>query len=147
MDIKDIKAIYKFLRNTDIEEIEVEDTRGKLRVKRGSAEPLPKKTSARASAGSEAIQAPETEKKQTEKENIKTITSPMVGTFYRAPSPEAPAFVENGSPIKAGQVVCIIEAMKLMNEIESDFSGKILSILVENGQPVEYGEPLFQVEV
>ncbi len=80
-------------------------------------------------------------------ENIKIITSPMVGTFYRAPSPEAPPFVELGSIVKSSQTMCIIEAMKLLNEVESDFNGKVISILVENGQPVEYGEPLFHIEV
>ena len=91
-----------------------------------------------------AAEAPVVEKKS---ENIKVMTSPMVGTFYRAASPEAQPFVEVGTTIKSGQALCIIEAMKLMNEVESEFSGKIVSILVENGQPVEYGEPLFHVEV
>jgi len=70
----------------------------------------------------------------------------MVGTFYRAPSQDARPFVETGGTVKKGQIVCIIEAMKLMNEIESEYSGKIVSILIENGQPVEYGEPLFVIE-
>src|SRR5262249_1750649 len=73
------------------------------------------------------------------------ITSPFVGTFYRSPSPDAGVFVERGQRIKKGQVLCIVEAMKLMNEIESDLDGVILDILVENGQPVEYGEPLFRI--
>ncbi|MEK7772880.1 MAG: acetyl-CoA carboxylase biotin carboxyl carrier protein, partial [Deltaproteobacteria bacterium] len=79
--------------------------------------------------------------------NIKVLTSPMVGTFYRSPSPEAPPFVEVGSVVKSAQTLCIIEAMKLMNEVESEAGGKVVAILVENGQPVEYGEPLFHVEV
>ncbi|MBI3753036.1 MAG: acetyl-CoA carboxylase biotin carboxyl carrier protein [Deltaproteobacteria bacterium] len=70
----------------------------------------------------------------------------MVGTFYRAPAPDTQPFVEVGSAVKKGQTVCIIEAMKLMNEIESEFAGNVISILIENGQPVEYGEPLFVVE-
>ena len=74
------------------------------------------------------------------------VESPMVGTFYRAPAPEAPAFVEVGSVVRKGQVLCIIEAMKLMNEIEADEPGKITEILVENGQPVEFGQPLFRIE-
>ena len=72
--------------------------------------------------------------------------SPMVGTFYRSPNPEAPAFVNVGDTVTVGQTLCIIEAMKLMNEIEAEFPGKVISILVENGQPVEFGEPLFIVE-
>jgi acetyl-CoA carboxylase biotin carboxyl carrier protein len=79
--------------------------------------------------------------------NQKQVTSPFVGTFYRAPSPEAGPYVKEGQSVKKGDTLCIVEAMKLMNEIESDFSGKIVSILVENGQPVEFGEPLFVIEV
>ncbi|RPI35263.1 MAG: acetyl-CoA carboxylase biotin carboxyl carrier protein, partial [Nitrospiraceae bacterium] len=75
-----------------------------------------------------------------------TVTSPIVGTFYRSPSPEAPVFVETGLRIKKGQVLCIIEAMKLMNEIESEVDGILIKALVDNGQPVEYGEPLFLIE-
>jgi acetyl-CoA carboxylase biotin carboxyl carrier protein len=76
-----------------------------------------------------------------------TITAPMVGTFYRSPSPEAPPFAEVGQSIKTGQPLCIIEAMKLMNELESDINGTVLQILAENGQPVEYGQPLFVVDL
>jgi len=78
--------------------------------------------------------------------NRKQVTSPFVGTFYRAPSPTAEAYVQENQTVKRGDVLCIIEAMKLMNEIESEFSGKIVSVLVENGQPVEFGEPLFVLE-
>jgi acetyl-CoA carboxylase biotin carboxyl carrier protein len=74
------------------------------------------------------------------------ITSPFVGTFYRAPSPEAPPFADVGQSVRKGQVVCIVEAMKLMNEIESEFDGKILEILVKNAEHVEYGQPLFRIE-
>ncbi|HWP35744.1 MAG TPA: acetyl-CoA carboxylase biotin carboxyl carrier protein, partial [Thermodesulfobacteriota bacterium] len=76
----------------------------------------------------------------------RTVTSPIVGTFYRAASPDAPPYVEVGSVVKKGQVLCIIEAMKLMNEIEAEFDGRVVAILVENGQPVEFGEPLFHIE-
>lgn len=147
MDIKDIKAIYKFIRNTDIFELEVEDTRGKLRIKRGVETSLlaPQALKYREEPGKAEV-AEAKEAKSAPKDNVKVITSPMVGTFYRASGPDAAPFVENGTVIKSGQIVCIIEAMKLMNEIESDFGGKIVSILVENGQPVEYGEPLFHVE-
>jgi acetyl-CoA carboxylase biotin carboxyl carrier protein len=75
-----------------------------------------------------------------------TINSPMVGTFYRAPSPDAPSFVDVGDHVKPGQTVCIVEAMKLMNEIESEVSGRVVRVLVENGQPVEYGQPLVELE-
>lgn len=148
MDLKDIKLIYKFLKNTDVTEIEVEDTRGKLRIKRGG--------DGVASVGAQAMMvAPAAimpkvaETKEAVKEepsNVKEITSPMVGTFYLSPSPEAAPFVDLGTLVKSGQTVCIIEAMKMMNEVDSELSGKIVKILVENGQPVEYGEPLFYVE-
>ncbi|MBM4128786.1 MAG: acetyl-CoA carboxylase biotin carboxyl carrier protein, partial [Nitrospira sp.] len=81
-----------------------------------------------------------------EETRLITVTSPIVGTFYRAPSPESDPFVEAGSRVKKGQVLCIIEAMKLMNEIESEVDGIVIKVLVENGQPVEYGEPLFLIE-
>ena len=82
---------------------------------------------------------------EEESEDETYITSPIVGTFYSAPSPEAKAFVKVGDRVKAGQTVCILEAMKLMNDIESDFDGEVAEILVENGQPVEYGQPLFVI--
>jgi len=147
MDIKDIKAIYKFLRETDIVELELEGDGGKLRLKRGGLVAVEEPRAAAAPASASA-------QKETKKEepaaapagNVKIVTSPMVGTFYRSPSPEAPPFIEMGSIVKSGQTLCIIEAMKLMNEVESEYGGKIVSILVENGQPVEYGEPLFHIE-
>lgn len=148
MDLKDIKAIYKFLKETDIVEIDVEGAGGKLRLKRSSDQtayvaPVEPRVQ-RAAPPPE----PKTEEvPRAEADNIKIVTSPMVGTFYRAPSPDAAPFVEVGTVIKKGQTLCIIEAMKLMNDVESDFGGKVVSILVENGQPVEYGEPLFHIEV
>ncbi|MBI5344569.1 MAG: acetyl-CoA carboxylase biotin carboxyl carrier protein [Deltaproteobacteria bacterium] len=144
-DIKDIKAIYKFIKGTDIIELEVEGAGGRLRIKRGGR--VEEAFGAPAGPSSPA-EAPNEAKKEgkAQAENIKAVTSPMVGTFYRSPSPEAPPFVELGSIVKSGETLCIIEAMKLMNEVESEFNGKVVSILVENGQPVEYGEPLFHIE-
>jgi acetyl-CoA carboxylase biotin carboxyl carrier protein len=145
MDLKNIKAIYKFLKYTDIVELEVECPDGKVRIRRALSEEAAVKP-AKLSQGNE--RAKETNKEELQKmENIKTITSPMVGTFYSAPSPEAPPFVETGTIVKGGQGLCIIEAMKIMNEVESEYTGKIVSVLVENGQPVEYGEPLFYIEI
>jgi acetyl-CoA carboxylase biotin carboxyl carrier protein len=79
--------------------------------------------------------------------NLTTVTAPMVGTLYRSPSPESPAFVEVGQVVSVGQTLCIIEAMKLMNELEAEVSGKIVKILADNGKPVEFGQPLFQIEL
>ncbi|MCR4287023.1 MAG: acetyl-CoA carboxylase biotin carboxyl carrier protein [Deltaproteobacteria bacterium] len=150
-DIKGIKAIYKLIKDTDIVEIEIEGPEGKLRLKRGA----PGHQEAMTAATSPALPLPREGvgkdvrevKGRAASANIKIVTSPMVGIFYRASAPEAEPFAEVGSDVKSGQALCIIEAMKLMNEVESEFSGKVISILVENGQPVEYGEPLFHIEV
>lgn len=146
MDIKDIKALYKFLRDTDIVEIEIEEEKGKVRIRRGGV--AHREEVAYAAPVSVPVRDVKAEDApQARPDNIKVVTSPMVGTFYRAASPEASPFVEMGSIVRSGQALCIIEAMKLMNEVEGEYSGKIVSILVENGQPVEYGEPLFHVEI
>jgi acetyl-CoA carboxylase biotin carboxyl carrier protein len=145
MDLKIIKAIYRFLKGTDIVELEVEGPGGKVRVRRAVGEEAVQRPAKAPQATEPAWE--KTEKEPLNKDKIKTITSPMVGTFYRAPSPEVPAFVETGSIVKGGQALCIIEAMKIMNEVESEYTGKVIAILVDNGQPVEYGEPLFHLEV
>lgn len=152
MEIKDIKAIYKFLRETDIVEFEIEGADGKLRLKRGVAAGVAQPVfqapaAAPAPAPKSANEIKKEEAERAKAENIKIVTSPMVGTYYRSASPEAQPFVEIGSIVKSGQTLCIIEAMKLMNEVECEFNGKVVQILVDNGQPVEYGEPLFHVEV
>jgi acetyl-CoA carboxylase biotin carboxyl carrier protein len=142
MNLKEIKDIYKFLKDTDLVEFELERKDGKVRFKRGGLQP----------ASVDIVQtgfpspAEGVEKKVEKEDKLKTIMSPMVGTFYRAPAPEAKPFVEVGDTISKSQILCIIEAMKLMNEIESEYNGKIVSIMVDNGQPVEYGEPLFLIE-
>ena len=141
MDLKVVKAIYKFIQGTDIVEIEVEGPDGKVRLRRGSAS---------GEVEDKESEPPPASRKTASKatpENIKIMTSPMVGTFFSASSPDVSPFVEVGGIIKKGQPMCIIEAMKLMNEVESEYGGKVVSILVENGQPVEYGEPLFNIEV
>lgn len=149
MDIKGIKAVYRLIKDTDIVEIEIEGPEGKLRLKRGApghrdAAPAP---ASPAQPKEGAVKDVREEKGRAASANIKVVISPMVGIFYRASAPEAEPFAEVGSDVKSGQTLCIIEAMKLMNEVESEFSGKVISILVENGQPVEYGEPLFHIEV
>lgn len=143
MDIKDIKNIYKFLRETDIVEFELEGADGKVRIKRGTAYAVKEAAPA---AAAEPKEAKKEEAAPAKADNVKVVTSPMVGTFYRSASPETAPFIEVGSVVKPSQTLCIIEAMKLMNEVESEYGGKIVSILVENGQPVEYGEPLFHIE-
>ncbi len=103
----------------------------------------PPNSSSGAAAQSEAAAPEPAPRPAAPKEELHVIKSPIVGTFYAAPSPEAPPFVKVGDNIQAGQVVCIIEAMKLMNEIEADMGGEIVGVLAENGQPVEYGQSLF----
>ncbi|HEX3044062.1 MAG TPA: acetyl-CoA carboxylase biotin carboxyl carrier protein [Bacillota bacterium] len=162
MNIKEIKELVKILDGTDISEFSLETEGNKINIKRGSSiayvnQPIAPIIPVAAPghpimpdhAGSSLAPAASTgakEKNEGLAPNQVLISAPMVGTFYRAPSPEAQPYVQVGQIIEAGHVVCIIEAMKLMNEIESENSGKIVEVLVENAQPVEYGQPLFVLE-
>lgn len=152
MNTKEIKEILAVLKGTDVSELEIERGNGvRLRIRRGPQG----ETSVAASPVVMQMPAPRTElptgpaptapAAAAEKPG-KAITSPFVGTFYRAPSPDSPNYVEVGTAVKKGQVLCIIEAMKLMNEIEAESDGRVAEILAENGQPVEYGQPLFRIE-
>jgi acetyl-CoA carboxylase biotin carboxyl carrier protein len=150
VDLKDIKAIIDLMKKNSITEFELEQQDSKLRLKRGlnggspapQADdsvpmiPLPQSYAAAAAAPGAAPAA------NTGEIDIK---SPMIGTFYRSPSPEAQAYIEIGSEVGPESVVCIIEAMKVMNEIKSEVKGVVTQILVENGKPVEFGQPLFKV--
>jgi acetyl-CoA carboxylase biotin carboxyl carrier protein len=151
MDLKEIKALYKFFKGTDLVELEAEGESGRIKLKRGEGPPVERVQVLAPQAPPVSPVVGEPQKAEPvpppPDENIETVCSPMVGTFYRAPSPEAPPFVQVGDLVKNGQPVCLIEAMKLMNDVESEFSGRVVDILVENGQPVEYGEPLLKVEV
>jgi acetyl-CoA carboxylase biotin carboxyl carrier protein len=142
MEIEDLKELIDLLRETDITELQLEKDGTKVRIKRERMLSPMEIQVQRFSSLQEKV-TPETVEEET---RLITITSPIVGTFYRAPSPEAAPFVELGSLVKKGQVLCIVEAMKLMNEIESEIDGTVIKILVENSQPVEYGEPLFLIE-
>ena len=148
MDIQFIRRLAELLEKSAIDEIEVVEGESKVRITRHAApahaapaaayiHPAPAMAAA-APATAPAVAPPIEPPPQGY-----VIKSPMVGTFYRAASPAAAPFVEEGSAIKAGQTLCIIEAMKLLNEIEADVSGKVIKVLASNGQPVEYGEPLF----
>jgi acetyl-CoA carboxylase biotin carboxyl carrier protein len=140
---KKIREMVTIMREEDLAELEVRRWFTTLRVRRPGLEGV-SVAQAQAAAESRA----ETERKEEAKQtaNLIPIKSPMVGTFYRAPAPDADPYVEENSPITVGQTVCIVEAMKLMNEIESEVDGRIARILVENAQPVEYGQTLFLVE-
>jgi acetyl-CoA carboxylase biotin carboxyl carrier protein len=144
MELDEIRHILDLLKETDITEFQIERDGVKLKIKREKFfAPLEVSRPSQVPPVSETKEAEEAPPEET---NLVTITSPIVGVFYRSPSPDAPHFVEEGSTVKKGQVLCIVEAMKLMNEIESDVDGIVRKILVENGQPVEYGEPLFLIE-
>jgi acetyl-CoA carboxylase biotin carboxyl carrier protein len=163
MNQKELKELIEFLIEKDVTEFELERGDVKVRVKRGaetvagrdvhyvSVPPMaPPATvepraasSAPASAAAAASSPPPVAAPKDE--GLHTITSPIVGTFYEAPSPGSPPFVKPGDTVEVGQVLCIIEAMKLMNEIECDVAGEVVKRVVNNGQPVEYGQPLFEV--
>jgi len=142
MEIDDLKELIDLLKETDITELQLEKDGTKVRIKRERML-SPMEIQVQKFGGLQEKVISETVEEET---RLITTTSPIVGTFYRASSPEASPFVEVGSRVKKGQVLCIVEAMKLMNEIESEVDGTVIKVLVENGQPVEYGEPLFLIE-
>lgn len=154
MDLNLIKKLIKLVDTSEITDLEVEENglrikvAKKIRVNGSLIQPAfaqPSQTSVQIS-GSE-IEKNIAAMEETKTTNFHEIKSPIVGTFYRAPAPDADAYVQVGDMITSGTVLCIVEAMKLMNEIESDVTGKIIKILVENGKPVEYNQPLFQIEL
>ena len=142
MDIRKIKKLIEMLQESDLTEIEVTEGEEAVRISRKSSNDIvvEKPTSDR-----KVESIINTETKETSTSGSKTITSPIVGTFYRRPAPDKDPYVKVGDVIDAGQIVCIVEAMKMMNEIKSEFSGKVLSINVENAEPVEYGQSLFEL--
>ena len=149
MNIKEIKEIINLMNENGLSEFELEREGLRIRLRKGpGGEGIEKIVMAApvASSGSlELLKAEASAEAKVQKKGIE-VKAPMVGTFYRAPSPDAPPFVEVGSSVETGQVLCIIEAMKLMNEIKSEVKGKILEVLIENGDPVEFGTVLFLVE-
>ena len=142
MDLRKIKKLIEMLQESDLNEIEVKEGEESVRInrKKGDVE-IPQQ-----------IVAPQLQSKETvenvdePEENLSFIQSPMVGTFYRSPAPGKPPFVEIGQRVKKGDTICIIEAMKMMNQVKSEFDGKIVDIKVENGQPVEFNESLVSIE-
>jgi acetyl-CoA carboxylase biotin carboxyl carrier protein len=146
MDLRKLKKLIDLVEESGISELELTEGEEKVRISRTitSAAPVTQYVAAPAPVAAPAAAAPVANAPAPEPEG-KIVKSPMVGTFYRASSPDAKAFVDVGSSINAGETVCIIEAMKLLNEIESEYAGVIKKIFVENGQPVEYGEPLFLI--
>ena len=148
MNLKELREIIDIVTSKEcIEELELEKSGVRLRIKRATNHNGSVSITPGADAGVAAVSVPAASPGRLEEvqEELYYIKSPIVGTFYKAASPNSDAFVSIGDFIEKGSVVCVIEAMKLMNEIESDVAGEIVSILVENGQPVEYGERLFAI--
>ncbi len=145
MNQREIRRLADLLRDYGLTEVEVEREGVRVRLRREPAAPAAPSAGSAVVAPAAASPAVSAEPAASEA-HLLTIEAPMVGTFYRAPSPDAQPFVRDGDRVKKGQVVCIIEAMKLMNEIESKVAGRVVKVLVENAQPVEYGQPLFLVE-
>lgn len=155
MDLAYIKKLIKMVSESDVDEVEIEEDGKKIRVAR-SKHPAPTVApqypvtfaapSSQVSTPALVTQTPEPSPSMQTEAQLHEIHSPIVGTFYRSPAPDAAPFVEVGSQIQSGTVLCIVEAMKLMNEIESDVSGKIVKVMVEDGQAVEYGQVMFLVE-
>lgn len=147
MNLKEVKEIIKLIQDTDIEEIELERKGFRVRLRKRGVQTPPAYYPLPVPQAEASSPAPKTvELLAKGGDNLITIESPMVGTFYRAPAPGAEPYVKEGDIVEKGTILCIIEAMKLMNEIETEIKGRIISILVENAQPVEYSHPLFLLE-
>ncbi len=150
MDLDLIRQIIALVEKAEISELELEEEELRVVVKKYAAPVAVSTAPLQAIAPAPSLPAPSETKPGTESEtnpleDVNVITSPMVGTFYRASSPDAEPFVEMGSEVREDTVVCILEAMKVMNELKAGFRGKVVAILVENGQPVEYNQPLFHI--
>jgi acetyl-CoA carboxylase biotin carboxyl carrier protein len=151
MLLKELEKIIKIVEKSEIAELEWEKNKERIRIRKDFQGQMPMMTYSAApaqQAAPVAKAAPVVAAVSAKAENSrsKEVMSPFVGTFYASPSPSAAKYVEVGSRVKKGDVLCIIEAMKIMNEIEAEFPGKIVAILVKDGQPVQYGQPLYQIE-
>ncbi|MFB5945219.1 acetyl-CoA carboxylase biotin carboxyl carrier protein [Albibacterium profundi] len=160
MDIKQIQDLIKFVAKSGVNEVSIEEQDFKITIKAGkeptyvtaavpaaAPAPVPAAVPAPTAAAQTESAAPaQPQPSADDSSKYVTVKSPMIGTFYRSSSPDKPAFVNVGDSISTGQVICIVEAMKLFNEIESEVSGKIVKVLVDDAQPVEYDQPLFLVD-
>jgi acetyl-CoA carboxylase biotin carboxyl carrier protein len=152
MLLKELEKIIKIVEKSEIAELEWEKNKERIRIRKdfvGSPAPMVSYSAPAAVAPPPSAKAPTHEvpaQAPKEASRAKEVLSPFVGTFYASPAPSAPKYVEVGARVKKGDVLCIIEAMKIMNEIEAEFPGKVVGILVKDGQPVQYGQPLYQIE-
>lgn len=157
MDIRKVKKLIELLEESNIDEIEIKEGEESVRISRNGAQAmtlaaaqaapayLPQMAPAQIPAPAPVAAAPAEVAEPAAKIEGHALLSPMVGTFYRSPSPTSASFVEVGQTVKVGEVICIVEAMKMMNQIEADKAGTIAAILVENGEPVEFDQPLFSI--
>ncbi len=146
LDVDHLRALFDLLAEKDIAEFEHEEAGVRLRVTRGGSRiVVPPYAAALPSPSAQSIAPPPAASAALENDSI-DVTSPFVGSFYRSPSPDTPAFVEVGSVVRTGQTLCIIEAMKLMNEIEAECSGTVVEVFAQNGKSVEYGQKLFRIK-
>lgn len=157
MDLKEIQSLIKFVSDSGVDEVDIEKKDFKISIRKSVVAPvavapqviqasIPATSVAPATPAIAAAPVAAAPAPVADETKLLTIKSPMIGTFYTSPSPDKPAFVKIGDEVKPGSVVCIVEAMKLFNEIESEISGKIVKVLAENASPVEYDQPLFLVE-
>jgi len=150
MDIRKVKKLIELLEESNIDEIEIKEGEESVRISRNGAQAMSMAARVAPAYATPAYAAPAPPPPATPTQPVATsaghaLHSPMVGTFYRSPSPTSAAFVEVGQAVKVGDVVCIVEAMKMMNQIEADKAGTVTAILVENGEPVEFDQPLFSI--
>ena len=149
MNLKEIRELINLMNENDLSEIELEREGNKVKIKKAGSEymePLVTRHPPEYKAEKQPAGASDDTKSAVAPSNTKIIASPMVGTFYRAPSPDAPPFIDVSQIVEIGQVVCVVEAMKLMNEVKSEVRGKVVEIPIENAQPVEFGQTLFVIE-
>ncbi|MCZ7679848.1 MAG: acetyl-CoA carboxylase biotin carboxyl carrier protein [Sandaracinaceae bacterium] len=153
IDLKQLRELMRAMKQLDVNELEIEQADHRIYLRRGAdsgtaagAPAVYAGTATLPPPPSMPAAAPVERAEGEEEANVAYITSPFVGTFYRSPSPDSPPFVEVGQKIAPGQVLCIVEAMKLMNEIEAEIAGVVLDVLVDNGKPVEFGDRLFKVK-
>lgn len=150
MKIKEIQEIINFIKKSDLDDVSIETENIKIRVKKNNGNittiEQPKVVKTEIQPQTPPVENMISEEKKEKTSNNIIIKSPMIGTFYRSPNPESDPFVSEGDSIKVGQTICIVEAMKLFNDIESEISGKIVKILVDDNSPIEFDQPLFEVD-
>jgi acetyl-CoA carboxylase biotin carboxyl carrier protein len=145
MDIRKIKKLIDLIEDSDVELLEITEGEESIKISRRSSQATAHAAAPTPNPVIQSAPPTTTEPDQTTEQALPTINSPMVGTFYRSPSPEAQPFIQVGQEVNVGDVLCIVEAMKMMNQIEADRSGTISEILIENGAPVEFDQPLFSI--